>query len=603
MSALTATKKSDAPSTPLTDNKFESFARLVISAVALLFMGVLTLSSFLHTTGMEIVLDGQGVDNSVQHIKVSLESVVYYNDNIISNLIFLALSLMICFLVMPLLKKAPLWAEIAFIGVWTIVLGCIWVGSSQSAPSEDSWWVTDAGLRFARDEFHLLENERYFKNYSFQLGYVFFNEILIRAYKLFAEVKNLLFLEYVNVVLLAVTYIAIVLIMKRIFKDQRVRHMTVFLLAFAAQPIIFCSFLYGIIPGLAFAVWALYFEIVYLQSNKLQYAFFSVLCIGIAVMIKSNYLIFLIAIVAIAFVKLFKRKRFVQDICFIVMAVALSMSVSPLVKSMYESRSGVDLGDAVPYVSWISMGMNESENAPGWYSYGPTLTNFEVNQFNADEASKDSVKNIKDRLKYFSENPQYANDFFYKKFVSQWNETSYQSLWNNEVRYNYDIRGELAEWALSDGENKIKTYMDIFTQLIFAAVFVGLLACLKNRNFLTAALPLIIIGGMLYHLLSEAKSQYSIPYFILMTGFAAYGVVLIHDAVARKLDSMGRHSRFFTLPEPEPVPAAEIAAVPAAEATAENAVAETAPEADNAEEKAASDEETEAPENKNEDAE
>ena len=43
------------------------------------------------------------------------------------------------------------------------------------------------------------------------------------------------------------------------------------------------------------------------------------------------------------------------------------------------------------------------------------------------------------------------------------------------------------------------------------------------RLFIQAPVPLIILGGMLYHLLFEAKSQHSQGYFILMLPVAAYG--------------------------------------------------------------------------------
>jgi hypothetical protein len=76
--------------------------------------------------------------------------------------------------------------------------------------------------------------------------------------------------------------------------------------------------------------------------------------------------------------------------------------------------------------------------------------------------------------------------------------------------------------------------MDVYTQLIFVAVLIGLLACLRNKNFLSIALPLIILGGMLYHLISEAKSQYSMPYFILMVGFAAYGICIAYDFAVKR---------------------------------------------------------------------
>ncbi len=532
-------KKSAEVVSPLLENRLEKTARLVISVFMILIMGFLTMVSFLHTTGMDITPD--------------VESVSYHNDNLYINILLLIFSMALCYVVMPLLKNIPLWAELAFIAVWTIIIGLLWVYSSQSAPTEDSWRVTNASLCFAKDDFSPLD-ERYFKDYSFQLGYVFFNEVLIRIASIFGEVTDLLFLEALNVVFLAVTNIGIILLNIKIFSDERIRHLTVFLLAFCFQPILFSTFLYGIIPGLMFAVWAVYFEVAYFKDNKIIYAILSAVFIALAIMIKSNYNIVLIAVIAIALVKLFSRKKYLYDLVYIILCAALALTITPTVKAMYENRSGIDLGDSVPYVSWIAMGLNEpilSGLAPGWYNHTYTISNFEDNNFDASEASKDSVANIEERLGYFMSNPQYANDFFYEKTVSQWNETTYQSIWTNQVRGQYAEKGAFAAWVCNEGEGAVSGFMDIYAQLIFVGVLAGVIACTRRKDIFATILPLIILGGFLYHLISEAKSQYAMPYFILMAGFAPYGLVSIYDLLAKKLGKIEWISKLFGFPKQE----------------------------------------------------
>ena len=576
------------------DNKLTGLGRWVIGLFMTLIMGVLTMASFLHTTGMQVVREGEGYDNSVNRVREGLEVVVYYNDNIIGNLFWLAFGLIVCWMVMPLLKKVPLWAELVFIGLWTFILSYIWIHSSMCAPSEDSGTVTSASWAFAHNDFTFLTGEaRYFKNYSFQLGYVLFNEIIIRIAEINGPLENLLVLEVMNGVFLALSYIGIILINDMIFADKRIRHITVFLLTFCIAPIIFTTFIYGIIPGLCFAVWAIYFELLFLRSEKISgkivFGLLSVLCITLAVMIKSNNLIGLVAVCGVAFLALWKKKNLIPGIIYIVAAVIMASSISSVVKSSYENRSGADLGEAVPFVSWFALGMNEPsfiETAPGWYNYGSTISNFEAHNFDADAAGEYSKQNIKDRLKVFWDDPQYANDFFYKKFVSQWNETSYQSIWNNEVRYHYEDMHKLADWVCHKNEFPVKRYMDIFAQLIFFASLFGVIFALRDKNFLALVMPLVILGGVLYHLLAEAKSQYAMPYFILMTGFAGYGLCALKDHLPGKLGKFVDKFMVFGKNVPQ-----------IAEAAAEGEKAEAAPaeekpaEAEKAEEKP----ETEAP--------
>lgn len=532
------------------ENSFMSFCRTFIAIIVLIFMAVLTFSSLFFTTGMEIVKAEEVQDSAMYRMKESLEWVVYYSDGLFGNLIWLVICVAACFFVLPLMKRLTLWHELAFIVVWTLYLGIFWVYSSMTAPSEDSYMVTWASSEFAQNNFGLL-SDRYFSNYSYQLGYVFFNEILMRIGNTLGEPKNLLYLEVINVIMLAAAYVGIILINKRVFKDRRVCDITVLLLAFAAQPIIFSVFLYGIIPGITFAIYAVLFMVIYLQTDKFRYAVPSAVFMALAVMTKSNNNIVLVSLVILTFAAMLKRKRFIKDISYLALTLILSLSISPAICNMYENRSGIELGDSVPYVSWFALGFNEADNAPGWYNSGYTVGALERNNFNAEDTSRESMKEIKKRISYFSKNPQYRHDFFYKKFVSQWNETSYQSIWNNIVRRKYDEPGKLATWVCGSGQKGVKRYMDIYAQLIFAAVFVGILSCLKNKNFLSVTFPLVILGGMMYHLLAESKSQYAMPYFILMIGFAAYGLTIIYDLAREKTKGNRLIGLIFTALEPK----------------------------------------------------
>lgn len=508
----------------------------IIENIGLYVIGVLTffislflfVVSMLHTVAIEIVREGEGSDNVVNTIREMLESVIYYNDNFVFNIAFLILSLLICFIVLARIRKIKLPFKILFLFFWTVALSTVWVISSQVAPTEDSGMVSGAALAAAEDKFDFL-NDRYFKNYSFQLGYVFFNEIIIRIHNHFTPFKSFVFIQVINAVFLGIINIFSVMITDRLFKDERITNLCVFLLSLSIVPIISCVFVYGILPGMAFAIVAVYCEIRYILDNKKILGIVSALCICIAMMIKSNYLIWLIAMCGILFVMTWKRKKYIWDIVILILMVVPSMMIQPTIKSMYEKRSGVELGDSIPYASWIAMGLNETDLAPGWYNYFHTLTNFEISEFNASVASERSVEEIKNRIKYFKENPQYMNDFFYKKTVSQWNETSYESIWNNTVRGQYKEKGNISDWVCYKKPKQVKKYIDIFAQLVFCGFFFGCIFMMKKKNFCLVPFPLIFLGGFLYQMISEGKSQYIVPYFIIMTAFSAVGITYLSD--------------------------------------------------------------------------
>ncbi len=514
-------------------------ARLVIVIPMLYIMLSLTMNAFLHTTGMEIVHDGDGVSNIVNEIRVGWETVVYYNDDLLANIFWLCVFLLVTVVFLTKVKNIKLKYQLIFIFLWTFIWGYVWVHSSMVAPTEDSMLVTNASADFAKNNFDKLTGtDRYFKNYSFQLGYVFLNEIFIRIYRLFKEYENLIFLQVINVFFLAASYVGILLINGKVFEDKRVCMLTALILAVSIAPIISATFLYGIIPGFCFGVWSIYMLLVFMDSEKTKMkvisGILSAVFLMLAVMIKTNNMIVAVAASGIAVVGMTKKGRALPDLIYLIIAVVLCSSISSAIVGMYEKRSGADLGEPVPFVSWFSLGMNEASNAPGWYNIGATVGNFEANEFDPERASKSSKEHIKERIEYFKENPQYAKDFFYKKFVSQWNETSYQSIWNNTIRGQYEDKKPLADWFCNKHEKGVKRYMDIYAQFVFFAVFIGLLFLLKDNNFNAAIFPLIILGGVLYHIMAEAKSQYAMPYFILMSGFAAYGLCRLYDMLAEK---------------------------------------------------------------------
>lgn len=547
-------KEEKKPWSPLLGKRFESFAIWVIGICAILFMGALTIISLMHTTGMEIVREGEGKISCMYVIHESLESVRYLNDNVIVNLIILGLSGLLCFMIVPFLKKVPIWVDIILLSAWTVTLGIIWVRSSQTAPSADSGMVMAAAETASRGVYDWLSDgsyyDKYFTEYSFQLGYVFFTEMMIRVVRHFFAFENILFLQYFNVIFLALTYAAIILINGRLFRDRRICHMTAIILALSIQPIIFSVFMYGIIPGLMFAVYAVYFTILYIQKNKIVYGFLAAVSIAIAVMIKSNFLIVLTAICIIIFVTMLKRKKFIADVIVVAVMIFASVNITPMAIKSYEKRGNYEAGDSIPFISWFAMGLNETSPAPGWYNYSYTGSNFQ--QCNGDPklAAEKSRQMIADRVKFFIKNPQYTNDFFYMKFVSQWNETSYQSIWNNVVRQQYEPKHKFAEYVCTKAEKPVKKYMDFYAQLIFTAVLFGIIVCLKKKYFLGLTFPLILVGGAAYHILAEAKSQYSLPYFIIMTGFAACGIIAAYDAAAKRSVGHKRLSRLFPIMEP-----------------------------------------------------
>ena len=519
-------------------NNVETIAGGGICALTGWLMLILTLTAFLFTTGMEIVEDGCGVDTTVYRIRDIVESVVYYSDSLVVNVLMLAVFIVGFRLVLAVTPKLRLRHEAAILVVWTAALGVIWVLSSQVRPTYDSARVCEAALGFSQGDYTMMSGD-YLREYPYQLGYVQLCELIFRAVALVKGVPDtFLSVQIANAGFLAAGYAGLLWLSALLFPDPRARHLTFSLLLFCAQPIIFCSFTYGIVPGLCFALWAVVFQTLWFRKNKIVYGLLSAPCIGLAILFKSNYLIVLIAMTVVAAVRLLKRKQFVKDIAVILAACVCAFSFSPAVQALYERRSGVTLEPGLPYIAWIAMGLSESQRAPGWYSDVTSNVKFEELGSDAEALSAYSKEVIAERIAYFRENPQYTRDFFYRKFVSQFNETSYQSIWNNNVRDQYEEKRQPAAWVCGNGEAAVKRYMDAFAQAVFVGLMIALFLMMRRRDYTALVLPLSVLGGMLFHLLAEGKSQYILPYFVLMIPAAAWGMTVCCDGFDRLTDRL-----------------------------------------------------------------
>jgi hypothetical protein len=202
-------------------------------------------------------------------------------------------------------------------------------------------------------------------------------------------------------------------------------------------------------------------------------------------------------------------------------------------KWQYSLRMDKDFGDGIPMVSWLAMGLHEAPPAPGWYNGTYTVVNFHKHGCDSEAASEASMEVIKGRLEQMKQDPDGTAVFFRDKILSQWNETSYQSLWNNQVRGQFGEKWGVARYACGEGEHRVKAIMDFASQFVYCGMllatvylFVQMLKKQKEHPEDEAApylIPLLFLGGFLYHALFEGKSQYVIAYVVFMIPYAAWG--------------------------------------------------------------------------------
>jgi len=504
--------------------KSEEYIRNIICVLMLVIMGFLLVESFMHSM-------------ILSHTSEMYEGISYHHDNFIFNAVYMAAAITISSLLMPKLEKIPLKILTGILMAVTVVLGTVWVISSQASPSADQFLVSNAGYLAANNDFSFMD-DRYYSNCPHQFGMILFYEIQIR---LFHGLSNtIVYTQIINVIYLAAAYLGLVILIGQLFKSKRIQIFSILAMLLSVQPLLYTTFVYAVIPGIANVIFALVFEIKYFETEnrkKYLYAGLSVFFMVFSVMIKTNNYIALIAVAGMAVIKFINRRK-ISDIIYILVMVLLSVNIISIVASSYEKRSGKELGEPVPITGYIAMGLSDPEgilgcNAMGWYSSIYTFTNHAGNNYDSAKSSEVAVNAIKERIHKFSTDYSYANDFFYEKNTSQWNEPSFASLWLNEVMNRYNgvepgwLAGRVLDANAGESHSELAEYMNISQLYIYLTVFAGIFVCFRKKDLFCSSLILIVLGAFLYHMIFEAKSQYILPYYILLLGFSGVGADLL----------------------------------------------------------------------------
>jgi hypothetical protein len=444
-------------------------------------------------------------------------------------------------------KDRLLWALPYLLTLFVLAAGTLWVYSVQSAPTHDSWIVTTSAKMFSQGDYSMLEGD-YLQRFPFQLGYVLFTEFFVRF--LGGSSENLLYLQAINVACLAVAYLGIVRITEITFRNKTVTLFTTILLFLCFQPIMFSTFLYGNTPGFLFSVLSIWLALLYFEKRKIWQAVFSAVCIGLAVMIKWSNLIILVALCIMIILNVLHKnqlrkspKQALVSLCFLVLAITLGIGMNTFAITHYESRSGIKIADGVPMTAWLAMGLSEAFVEAGWFDANH-FGMYEVSGRSQAAVSEVNMQAIKERVDTFTDDPDYAMRFFYRKFASQWNEATFQSIWTNQVRGHYgDGMSGIAELVCGEWEYAVKGYMNIYNTIIISMFTAGLFCSIRKKRLAFAFLPLIILGGFLYYTLFEAKSQYALLYFVMMIPAAGFGLYSCVKFIDKKIEKFKKEIR------------------------------------------------------------
>jgi len=465
--------------------------------------------------------------------KDNIEHVTFLNDNILLNIAVLAVLVFLAVLLMRAVvkRKTAVWVGAVSIAV-TAAIGVWWVVSSKSLPNADSRYIISAAQELIKGNQAVLTDTFYFKTYPFQTGFLLFAEGFLRLF----GADQLLVFQLSNVLFVVLTQIAMLCITRELFNDPRVELLTAVLLGLCLQPILLSVFLYGTLPGMAMAIWSIYFAIRAIQRKKALSLIPAAVLIALAILLKKNFWIVLIAEGAMLLLFALREKKWMILVGFAGM-VALSCILPVPTQRFYEKQAGEPFGKGTPQMAWLVTGFRDSSLCAGWYN-GYTNYILMNNDYDYDATLEQCKADFAERAEIFLSRPIYLGSFFYHKITSQWNEPEYQSIWINAT---YERSGTAPDLILSicDGEIglALETYFNQLMQFVYVAMAFSFFVFLRKkdeRNEARLIIPLILIGAAIYHALFEAKSLYAVIYVPMMLPFAAFGIKKLSELILRK---------------------------------------------------------------------
>ena len=496
-------------------NKLLRVADGVVLWLSILLFGFLTAASMLSTTYFT-------ADSSYG------ERPEYRLDFIPLNLLVLAVILGILYLLSKkqIFEKISVRALAAVAILFVIGMSVLWIQVSHTYPEADQKAVSWVSYLMTQNNFLFFEHGKYMQIYPNQLGLAAILEALYRL----TGGENWKAFMYLTALANGVVVYLLYRITDQLYQDQKAERLVLLASMGCIQIILYSTFLYGIMLGLAFALGAFYALLLFLDHGKWSYAVSAGILMGISILVKNNYSIFLVALVILLLYDAVKKsgggiRKAGKSLAAILILIGLTALLSRSLTAFYEHRSGLTIESGMPKSLWVAMGMQEGERAEGWYN------EFNFNTYvnsDCDPAASDAMAReaIGESLQQFQKDPAYAARFYLKKTLSQWNEPTYEALWVNQF-HNGDFSTIVQSIYTGKLYQALHEYMNLFQLLVFTAVFAGLLIGRKGEKrwqLTELFLPMVILGGFFFHTIWEAKSQYIFPYFVCMLPGAAAGL-------------------------------------------------------------------------------
>lgn len=410
------------------------------------------------------------------------------------------------------------------------IVSVLWVLSTQFIPGADQLSIMNGVYALHKEDYSKFLPGTYFEQYQNQYGIL----LLSYIFSFFFGSSNYIAFSLFNIAALLIFYYELSELVGD-FEFGRPAQLAVVLFGLIFYPlIIYTSYIYGTLLGLAFGIMAMDMELKYLTGRDRRHAVVSVVCIMLSVAIKSNYSIFMIAAAIVAVMDILRKKE-IKLIALPVLMAVVSVLATSVPKAITSHITGEPLDQGATSWGWIAMGLQEGPRAPGAFNDYNIQLYRDVCNCDSELHAELAKENINERLEIFKNDPAYAVSFFTQKQAYQWGDPTFQYAWN--------IRGKASTMQMSDWVQFFKSpngtqvnlyFLDPFMSVIFFGALLFCLLCKNDINLYSTVLLTTFIGGFLFHTIWEAGPRYTLPYFVLLFPYAVAGYYKLIQYIADK---------------------------------------------------------------------
>lgn len=455
--------------------------------------------------------------------------------------------------------------------LWT---GLVLIYRVDPAIRADAKFCFEAAVGFLNNDYSSLERGGYLFENAHQIGFVLYEMLLAHIS------QDIRFVYFINLVLTLVNNLLIVRLTSIMTgeNEEAIKFASLLSLLFLPQ-LYFILFGYNQTISITLMLLSSVMLGRFLRQHGIPSMLFMIITAYLAACVRGNASIFIIAECIIILLHYLRRKAAAEKelrkrsespdyrysdepvpaprrnrLCLMALILLLTAMVlsGPTMRLAGERVTGQEMPQQLPKHMWIAMGMQGGDLAPGWYN-GYIYRTYRNNDYNMALTSEMAKQEISDRIQVFAGNPGLMLFFYSQKIISTWCEPTFESVWSGPLEdMNQHIDGKLLH-ALYTGGKPYSVYCNYCALIdlpLYIGAAIGAFALLtglirprtKNRNkkdrrskVLSPACldmllfpALFLIGGFLFHILWETKSQYAMVYIYMLIPLTSFGYAMIY---------------------------------------------------------------------------